>query len=305
MQVISVSPFRCRMWPLHDRIEGHVTEENCRSEIDSFSKHGQLVPALGRVLRGDPDYDIELIYGARRLFVARHINKPLAVEVRELSDREAIVAMDIENRQRMDVTPYERGISYAHWLRAGHFQSQDEIARALKVSPSQVSRLLKLARLPSVVVGAFASPTEICEGWGLDLVEVLEDPQRRPTIVQKARSIGSAARRPSARAIYQQLMAAAAPGKKLKVQRHDEVVKDKNGAPLFRIRRQTNSIALLLPVEKLSPESLASIQQAIAAILQASDAGVADPKHLPRTGIVKKGSRAQRRFVGPEPVAGL
>jgi ParB family chromosome partitioning protein len=285
MQVISVNPFRCRMWSLHDRLEGQITEENCRSEIDSFSKHGQLVPALGRALRGEPDYDIELIYGARRLFVARHINKPLIVEVREMSDRDAIVAMDIENRQRVDVSPYERGISYAHWLRAGHFQSQDEIARALKVSSSQVSRLLKLARLPSVVVSAFESPAEICEGWGLDLFELLEDPHRRQAIVQKARSIGNASRRPPAREIYQQLMAASVPGRKLKVQIHDQVVKDENGAPLFRIRRRTNAVALLLPAQKLSPELLGSIQQALAAILQTAQGRVTDRKqHLSRMG---------------------
>src|SRR4030088_270940 len=153
--VISVSPFRCRMWALHDRIDTYVNETTCKMEIDSFHRHGQLVPVLGRPVRGDPDYDMELIYGARRLFVARHINVALMVEVRDLSDRDAIVAMDIENRQRKDVSPLERGLSYARWLRSGYFKSQDDIAQNLKISSSQVSRMLKLARLPSAIVGAF------------------------------------------------------------------------------------------------------------------------------------------------------
>ncbi len=167
MPVVSVNPFRCRLWVLHDRLEEHVTEETCKAEIESFLSRGQLVPALGRALRGDPDYDVELIYGARRLFVARHVNKPLMVELQELTDHEAILAMHIENRQRLDISPYERGLSYVSWLRAGHFASQGELARALGISTSQVSRLCRLAGLPAVVVDAFRNPAEIREEWGL------------------------------------------------------------------------------------------------------------------------------------------
>src|ERR1700678_2391533 len=119
-----VNPFRCRVWTLHDRIEEHITEESCRTEIDSFAVHGQVVPVLGRPVLGDPNFDVELIYGARRLFVARHLNQPLLVELCDLSDFEAIVAMDIENRQRSDISPYERGVAFATWLRTGHFASQ-------------------------------------------------------------------------------------------------------------------------------------------------------------------------------------
>jgi ParB family chromosome partitioning protein len=129
--ILSVNPFRACMWLLHDRCERHVNEETCRAEIESFKTHGQLVPALGRVLSSDPDHDVELIYGARRLFVARHLNVPLLVEMREISDRDALIAMDIENRQRTDISPYERAVSYARWLRPGHFSVSGLTAAAL------------------------------------------------------------------------------------------------------------------------------------------------------------------------------
>src|SRR5207253_10688731 len=148
-EVIAVNPFRCRMWALHDRLGQYLTEESCQAEIASFLSRGQLVPTLGRRLRANPDYDVELLYGARRLFVARHLNKELIVELCDLQDRDAIVAMEIENRQRVDISPYERGLSYARWLNQGHFSSQEDLARELNVSTSQVSRLLKLARLPA------------------------------------------------------------------------------------------------------------------------------------------------------------
>jgi ParB family transcriptional regulator, chromosome partitioning protein len=271
-QVKSVSPFRCRMSDLHARLEGHVTEESCKAEIESFLRHGQLVPVLGRPLRGDPDCDVELIYGARRLFVARHLNMSLQVEIRALSDREAIIAMDIENRHRTDISAYERGLSYLRWLRTGHFDSQERLARGLRVSSSQVSRLLKLARLPAVIVQAFGNPLELCEGWGLDLSEALEDPERRAATLAKARAICAMTPRPPARDVYRSLLAAPARGRKLKARPHDDVVKGEDGVPLFRIKYLSSAIAMVIPANSVSSAALKLIERAIAARLNSTHA---------------------------------
>jgi ParB/RepB/Spo0J family partition protein len=273
-----VNPFRCRMWGMHDRLEQHISEQTCASEIESFAKHGQLVPALGRPLRGDPDYDVELVYGARRLFVARHINKPLAVELRDMSDRECIIAMDIENRQRVDISPYERGISFLQWLRSGHFRSQDDLAKALNISPSVVSRLIKVSRLPAVIVDAFGDPTTICETWALSLTQALEDPRSRQSTVARARAIAAAAPRPSPQLVYTQLLANSAKGNKLRAKSRDEVVKNPDDdAPLFRIRQQRSSIALVLPLERVSTEVLQRIRESIVGILRTASVQRVDP----------------------------
>jgi len=262
VQIVSANPFRCRMWDHHDRLDYLVVEETCRAEIDSFATHGQLVPVLGRPLRGDPEYDLELIFGARRLFVARHLNLPLRVEVRDITDRDAIIAMDIENRQRRDISPYERGLSFARSLRAGHFESQEDLAKALKISQSQVSRLLKLARLPSVIVNAFGNPMEIREGWGPDLVGALHETRREATIA-RARALAAAAPRLSAVEIFQQLISASLVGRKVRPKARDEVVTGFDGKPLFRIRRQEKAIALLLPLESTSAEILEAVRDAL------------------------------------------
>jgi ParB family chromosome partitioning protein len=286
--IVSVSPFRCRMWSSHDRFDQHVNEKTCKVEIESFSKHGQLVPVLGRVLRGDPDHDVELICGARRLFVARHINKPLLVELREMSDREAIIAMDIENRQRADVSPYERGVSYAHWLHSGQFGSQDEIAHALKISKSQVSRLLSLSKLPSVILNAFSTPTEICETWGLSIIEALDDPQRRQRTMHRARAIAALNPRPPAREVYRQLIAASAQQRPANRAARDRVVKDDDGVPLFRVRHRSNSVTLLLPSRNLSQVSMESICCAVAGILHRAKGSVLDSQRQRSRGMAEQ-----------------
>jgi ParB family chromosome partitioning protein len=211
---------------------------------------------------------VEIIYGARRLFIARHLKKPLAVELRELSDREAIVAMDIENRQRRDISPYERGRSYWRLLRGKHLASQEELARVFNVSAAHVSRALKLARLPSVVVSAFESPADICENWGVELMERWEDEAWQGLMAKRARVIAARSPRPPAAEIYRELITVAARGRRRTPSSHDLVVAGEDGAPLFRIRRQRTSVSLVLPVDRITNRCLEEIRDAAVTILQ-------------------------------------
>lgn len=287
--IVSMDPFRCRMWELHDRMDMHIDEHSCRAEIASIDKHGQLVPVLGRPLRNDPDHAVELIYGARRLFIARYLRRPILVELRDIPDEEGIVAMDIENRHRRDISPYERGMSYLKWLRHGFFKSQDEVARAFKISPSQISRLLKLAQLPAVVIGAFPSPVEICETWALDLAAALEDPERRGRTCARARALAAQPTRLSARETFRELVAAGRPGRKVRAKPRDDVVTGRDGRPLFRIRHQASSVSILITVDKLSADRLTKIKLAVVGTLEE-----------PATGASR-----YRALAAPEPLAGI
>lgn len=262
MPTIAVNPIRCRVWNLHARLDEHVTEDSCKEEIASFERHGQLVPVLGRTLRGEPDYDIEVIYGARRLFVARHLNVPLLVDLRNVSDRDGLIAMDIENRQRADLSAYERGSSYDRWLREGHFKSQEELANVLQVSAAQVSRLLKLARLPPAVIAAFAKPTEICEVWGAELSSLLKDPVSERRIMAAASRLASEVPRLPAADVYRDLCAAATLRRRAGPE--ERVITGRSGEELFRVRHQRGSIVFSVPMNVLSQRSLKEIEQVIA-----------------------------------------
>jgi ParB family chromosome partitioning protein len=183
-----------------------------------------------------------------------------------MDDREALVAMDAENRLRKDVSPYERGLSYAGLLRAKYFTSQEEMARALSISASQVSRLLKLAELPSVVVGAFVNPIDIREGWGLDLHKAWRDPDIRPVLTQRARSLASQTPRPAAHIVYERLLAPSGAVSKRRKYR-DDVVKAASGVPLFRVRYQRNTVALILPNSSVNATVLETIRCTLSDIL--------------------------------------
>lgn len=261
---------------MHDRLEEYISEESCAEEIESFTAHGQREPVQGRLVRDDPDYDIEVYCGARRLFVAQLLKVPLIVEIREISDKGAIVAMHISNNLRRRLSPYERGLAYLAWLRSNQFKSQDEMAAILKVAPAKLSRLLKLARLPSVIINAFKTPVDIRESWGLKLTEILEDSVRKDPAIRAARAFAAnPSSRPPPEMIYQRLLASAAPTKaghhKLVAGCRDKVIEGEDGAPLFRIRYQRDEIALLLPIDRTSTRTLDQIQRAVQSILATSE----------------------------------
>ncbi len=270
-EVVQVSPFRCRVWGGNERLDESLSEESCRAELASVQQHGQLLPALGRRIAHDSAHDFEIICGARRLFVARHLNVQLLLEIRDLTDREAAVALDIENRQRKDLSPYERGRSFSTWLRAGLFESQDELARVMKISPAQVSRLLKVAQLPAVLVNAFPSPVDICETWGRDLMELWADTARRVGLCRRARTIAASGNRDlTPELIYQHLTG----GGRLRNVRsfeeshHDEIVKDGHGRPLFRVSVRRKGIAIMVPMNLVRETTLEKIKDGLKIVLQ-------------------------------------
>jgi ParB family chromosome partitioning protein len=259
-----------------------VTQEECLNEIATFSTYGQLIPVLGRPLLGESDFDYELIYGARRLFVARYLDTHLLVDVRDLTDRQALLALDIENRLRKDISPYERGVGYMRWLRAGHFESQEQLAKILQVSTSQVSRLLKLARLPSVVVGAFDTPGDICESWGVSLADALEDPKRRASVIRAARAISQAGERQSSHYVFRRLLCSSTGRRRSATTRRDLVITGESGAPLFRVRYLKTTVAVILPMQSLSRHALESIRTGVAQVLESG------------AGALKSGARVER-----------
>lgn len=262
--ILEVDPHRCRMWELHDRLEEHLPHSTSATQIERFDRRGQLAPVLGRSLNGDPTYDVELVFGARRLFIARQLNEPLQVMIREMSDREAVVAMDAENRERLDISPYERGLCYARLIRDGYFDSQEELARVLGVSASQVSRLIKITRLPAVIVAAFESPAHICERWGLHLAEACQSQERRTRMAVVARQLAAMPLRPCAHDIYRRLMASSNAGQSARSKPHDRVITDPRGSPLFRARWLQHSMVLELSFSHV--RSLAGAQQITEAV---------------------------------------
>jgi ParB-like chromosome segregation protein Spo0J len=221
-----------------------------------------------------------LIYGARRLFTAQQLGVDLLVDVRDIDDRAALIEMDIENRPREDISPYERGVNYGRWLRAGYFKNQMELAKELGISEARVSRLLKYSQLPAVVVAVFDSVRDIREEWAVRLANKCRDPKQRSDIMRRARERAAAPRKNSPQCIFEALLRGAT-AKTIKESSRDEVIRGSNGKSLFRIAVHAKTLHVVLPRAEVSPEILEDITRAVAAALERqSSAG--DPRRTLR-----------------------
>ena len=82
------------------------------------------MPATVRRVRDDPEFDFEVISGARRhwtvswLRTHNYSDFRFLIEVRELTDEEAFRFADLENRAREDLTDLEAGARLSGRARA-------------------------------------------------------------------------------------------------------------------------------------------------------------------------------------------
>lgn len=175
-----VDPARCRMWARHNRRYDLLSEQRCADLIEGFKAQGrQEFPAIVRKVEGYPDHDYEVICGARRHWTvswlrARNYSQfKFLIDVRGLTDEEAFRLADVENREREDVSDYERACDYADALARYYDGRQKDMAARLEVSESWLSRWLLMAKLPKLIVDAYADPTQVKERHARDLRPLL------------------------------------------------------------------------------------------------------------------------------------
>lgn len=190
-----IDPARCRMWDRHNRDYALLTEDNCRDLIDGIRSQGrQEFPAIVRPV-DDPEFDFEVICGARRHFAVSWLRAnnytqfKYLVEARDLSDEEAFRLADIENRDREDISDYERAIDYADAVERYYGGKQKAMAERLEVSQPWLSRYLQLAKLPQTIVEAFPNVRELRERNARELKPLLAQPETSRAVLEEAAAI--------------------------------------------------------------------------------------------------------------------
>lgn len=189
--IFAVDPKRIRPWKYHNRTEAWYTRERCQDLIDSIAKDGQQEPAVARRLKGDPNFDYELIYGMRRRFACELLGKKLKLRVIEADDAHAAVLMHIENADRQDITPMERALSFQTQIEAKVFATQDALAEAIGLSKGQIAKMLKAAGVlkHATLAGLFADKSAIPVIQAYNLAMLLERPGAKEVILQAAKNL--------------------------------------------------------------------------------------------------------------------
>ena len=194
-QLRRVDPAICKMWTGHNRRYELLNESRCKDLIDGIKSQGrQEFPAIVRKLDNDADFEYEVVCGARRHWTItwlRENNYPdftYLIEVRDLTDEEAFRLSDIENRDKEDVSDFERATDYAKALGA-YYATQKAMASRLEVSEAWLSRYLDLASIPEAIAQAFGDVTQIRVEHGKALKPLLKDGRKKTKMIERAEKL--------------------------------------------------------------------------------------------------------------------
>ena len=147
---------------------------------DSVRTNGILQPVVVRIV-GDK---YELVAGERRWRAAKTAGLPtIPAVVRELTDAQAFATALVENLQREDLGPLERGAAYQHYLESFGGTIEDLAAR-LSESRASVSNYLRLLKLRPEICYMLGTG-ELGMGQARAIAGI-DDPQRQLAIARLA-----------------------------------------------------------------------------------------------------------------------
>lgn len=155
---------------LTDRLD--EDPEGLDALAQSIRAHGQQVPVLVRH-HANEEGRYEVVYGRRRVAAMKRIRMPVKVMIRQLSDRELVIAQGQENSARKDLTFIEKA-NFARQMKESGYE-RAVICDALHVDKTVISRMLSVAEAipPELIRHIGAAPAIGRDRW-LALVPRIE-----------------------------------------------------------------------------------------------------------------------------------
>lgn len=190
----------------HDDSFRNSEFESLKQDIASAGGNVQAIS-----VRPIDDGQFEIIFGHRRHRACLELGLPVLASIATLavSDSDLFMAMDRENRERADLSPFEQGLMYRRALDAGLFASNRRLAEALSVSHTWVANVLLVADLPSPILQCFHSPLEVQYRHAKALSQALDTD--RKGVLRRAEKLRQAGKRLSASGVVDALIPRADP----------------------------------------------------------------------------------------------
>lgn len=143
--IIEIDTSSIVRWKYKDRPEDELGD--LKSLAESIKAMGQQQPAIIRPLQ-DVSGKYELIAGERRWQACQMLGSKLKVIIQNIDDRTAALVQATENENRLDLSEFAKGMSFAEKIELGIIEQKDLI-NILGISQQQVTRLLSYKRIPA------------------------------------------------------------------------------------------------------------------------------------------------------------
>ena len=134
--------------PNREQPRKSFSDEAITALADSIREHGMLQPILVRPISTG---GYQIVAGERRWRAARMLGlDEVPVNIRELSDSEAMQIALIENLQRENLNPIEEALGYKELIES-FGMTQEKVAKTVGRSRSAVANAVRLLALPERV----------------------------------------------------------------------------------------------------------------------------------------------------------
>jgi len=167
--VVDIDPTLIDNAGLLDRLD---EDDGIEALMDSIERYGQQVPVL---LRPHPEDEAryQVVYGRRRVTALARLKQPVKAMIRDLEDRDLIMAQGQENAARRDLTFIEKA-NFAWQMHDAGYR-RDVICDALHVDKTVISRMLSIAdRVGQDLIHAIGAAPSVGRDRWLKLAELVE-----------------------------------------------------------------------------------------------------------------------------------
>jgi ParB family chromosome partitioning protein len=164
-----------------DQTRRSVKRSSMEELVESVREHGVLQPI--RVRRRGPRY--EVIAGHRRVMAAAAAGlETVPAVVVEATDHQALIEALVENIQREDLNPLERGEALRRLRTNLGAKSWEEVGRAIGISRRHVYHLLNVTALPEPIREDIQAGT-VSEKHGRALLRLRDHPELQLRLWQR------------------------------------------------------------------------------------------------------------------------
>lgn len=118
-------------------------------------------------------HEYEVVWGHRRHQACLELGFEVNAIVRELSDREAVVLMTLENKLREGLSQYELARTYKAWLDEELFPNQQAVAEREGLNQATISRIMSINELPAAIVDRIDDPRTIAGKWAAKVLRLI------------------------------------------------------------------------------------------------------------------------------------
>lgn len=164
---------------VRDRLEDDPRE--FEDLLSSIRERGQDSPILVRPHPGISGRYM-VVFGHRRLEVARQLGRKVRAVVKSLDDRNHVIAQGQENSARANLSFIEKAVFAARLMELNYDGDNATALAALSIDKATLSKMLSVAALPAPILAVTGGAKSIGRDRWYELKQLLE----RPANLQKA-----------------------------------------------------------------------------------------------------------------------